>query len=499
MSSKDTNIQRGYQHTKNLWEKTHSANTDQCNEYIDLSIASDISLDPSLARKKLDNFPQLSEFEVVRHYTQLSQKNFSIDAGMYPLGSCTMKYNPKINDVVAMNHKWTGLHPYTPEHLSQGALALMFELQQALVAITRLKACSLHPAAGAHGELVGVKMIRAYHDKKGQQRDVILVPDSAHGTNPASAALSGFSVRELSSNAQGVIDLEEVKAKMDDRVAGIMMTVPNTLGVFEKNICEISQFVHEQGGLVYCDGANLNALVGQVDFSKMGVDVMHINLHKTFSTPHGGGGPGAGPVVVSDRLEPFLPRPFVEKTSEGLFTWSEATDDSLGRFRTFYGNFGMLLRALCYIYAFGKEELSLISEVAVLNANYIRSKLIDYYHLPFESASLHEVVFSDKLQNKQNHVTALDIAKRLMDYGFHPPTMYFPLIVKGALMIEPTETESKTEIDRFLEAMIRIAKESQETPDLVIKAPHNVGYKRINETQAARNPILTWFDSSSVD
>ncbi|MCB0327135.1 MAG: aminomethyl-transferring glycine dehydrogenase subunit GcvPB, partial [Bdellovibrionales bacterium] len=480
-----------------LLEKTHSQNHEMYNEYTDVSVSEEPKIDPSMLRQSFEGFPQLSEFEVVRHYTQLSQKNFSIDAGMYPLGSCTMKYNPKINDLVASDDRWTQLHPYTPEHLSQGALSLMYLLQEALVAITKLRACSLHPAAGAHGELVGVKMIRAYHEKMNQKRDVILVPDSAHGTNPASAALSGFSVRELKSNAQGFIDLEEVRSKLDERVAGIMMTVPNTLGVFEQNIRDISSLMHDHGALVYCDGANLNALVGQVDFSKMGVDVMHINLHKTFSTPHGGGGPGAGPVVVSERLESFLPKPLVIKNADGSYGLEQSRESSVGRYRSFYGNFGMLLRALCYIYAFGCEKISMISEVAVLNANYIRSQLLEYYHLPYQTATLHEVVFNDKIQNKESGVTTLDLAKRLMDFGFHPPTMYFPLVVHGALMIEPTETEPKTQIDEFIAAMIEIAKESKESPEKVKSAPHNVGFSRLDETRAARKPILTWFEENS--
>lgn len=493
MSTEMKEIQRGYQHVPTLLEDTHHGREISPNEFVLHCQDTFVEFPKELDRGTIENFPQLSEFEVVRHYTRLSQLNHSIDGGFYPLGSCTMKYNPKINDAVAAMPGFSLLHPYIPEQYAQGALALMYDLQEALKDITGLAAASLHPAAGAHGELVGVKMIHAYHRHKGEkQRKVILVPDSAHGTNPASAALCGFSVRELKSNSMGFIDVEEVEKQMDDTVAAIMITVPNTLGIFEKNIVEISKLVHDRGGLVYCDGANLNALVGQIDFAKMGVDVMHINLHKTFSTPHGGGGPGAGPVVVSTRLENFLPTPLIRRNKEEKYYLDENIPLSVGKFRAFYGNFGMLVRALCYIYAFGKEKISQISEVAVLNANYVKEKLKPYYHLPYPTETLHEAVFSDKFQNKEQHVTTMDIAKRLMDFGFHPPTVYFPLIVRGALMIEPTESESKMELDRFVEAMKIIAKEAQENPEKVKSAPHQVGVKRMDETLAARNPILTW-------
>lgn len=493
MSIEMKEIQRAYHHVPTLLEDTHHGREISPNEFVTPCKDTYVDFPVELDRGSIENFPQLSEFEVVRHYTRLSQLNHSIDGGFYPLGSCTMKYNPKINDAVAAMPGFSLLHPYIPERFAQGALALMFDLQEALKEITGLAASSLHPAAGAHGELVGVKMIHAYHRHKGdKQRKIILVPDSAHGTNPASAALCGFQVRELKSNPLGFIDIEEVEKKMDETVAAIMVTVPNTLGIFEKNIVEISNLVHERGGLVYCDGANLNALVGQIDFAKMGVDVMHINLHKTFSTPHGGGGPGAGPVVVSSRLEHFLPTPLVRFNKEGKYTLDESIPLSVGKFRAFYGNFGMLVRALCYIYAFGRDKISQISEVAVLNANYVKEKLKPYYHLPYPTETLHEAVFTDKIQNKEQHVTTMDIAKRLMDFGFHPPTVYFPLIVRGALMIEPTESESKLELDRFIEAMKIIAKEAQENPEIVRTAPHQVGVKRMDETLAARNPILTW-------
>ena len=486
-------IQRTYQHVPNLLEETHHGREITPNEFVAPNPDLQAMFPKEFDRGQIKNFPQLSEFEVVRHYTRLSQLNHSIDGGFYPLGSCTMKYNPKVNDAVAALSGFSMIHPYIPERFAQGALELMFDLQEALKEITGLAAVSLHPAAGAHGELVGVKMIHAYHRQRGdKQRNIILVPDSAHGTNPASAALSGFKVRELKSNTQGFIDVEEIEKKMDDTVAAIMITVPNTLGIFEKNIFEIAQLVHDRGGLVYCDGANLNALVGQVDFAKMGVDVMHINLHKTFSTPHGGGGPGAGPVAVSTRLENFLPTPLIRKNKDGQYVLDESIPYSVGKFRAFYGNFGMLVRALCYISAFGRDKISQISEVAVLNANYIKQKLKPYFHLPYSTETLHEVVFSDKIQNKEQHVTTMDMAKRLMDFGYHPPTVYFPLIVPGALMIEPTESESKHELDNFIEAMKTIAKEAQENPEKVKSAPHRVGIKRMDETWAARNPILTW-------
>lgn len=492
-------IQRSYEVVPDLLESSHSQKSKESNGYTCTGSIDDVAkiLPKKLLRDQIENFPQLSEPEVVRHFTKLSQLNFGIDGGSYPLGSCTMKYNPKVNDLVASEEGFASLHPYTPEEFSQGALEVMYSLNQALVLITGMKACSLHPAAGAQGELIGVKMIHAYHQKAGNKnRNTIIVPDSAHGTNPASAALCELKVRQVKSSAKGIIEVSELKKAMDDSVAALMITVPNTLGIFEENIVEISQLVHERGGLVYCDGANLNALVGQVDFQAMGVDVMHLNLHKTFSTPHGGGGPGAGPVVVSEKLVDFLPVPIVRKKNDGTYILDECVPHTVGRFRSFHGNFGMLVRALCYIYAFGSEHISQISEVAVLNANYIKKKLREHYHLPFDSPTLHEVVFSDKWQDKENHVTTLDIAKRLMDFGIHPPTIYFPLVVRGALMIEPTETESKYDLDRFVQAMGRIAEEAKKTPQKVKESPHNLGIKRLDETKAARNPILTWNPSS---
>jgi glycine dehydrogenase subunit 2 len=486
-------IQRNYHEVADLLQTSHNTQP-EANGYIRPVADSEIqgAIPEEFTRTKIENFPQLSEIEVVRHFTKLSQLNFGIDSGSYPLGSCTMKYNPKINDTVASMSGFSKLHPYAPTPHTQGALEVMYKLQQALVSITGMKACSLHPAAGAQGELVGVKMIHAYHKRNGQKkRNSVIIPDSAHGTNPASAALSALQVKQLKSNEHGTLSLEEVEKGMDETVAALMITVPNTLGIFEENILEISNLVHERGGLVYCDGANLNALVGRVDFGKMGVDVMHINLHKTFSTPHGGGGPGGGPVVVSDKLVSYLPTPIVRE-KEGQYFLDDKIPYSVGKFRAFYGNFGMLVRALCYIYAYGNESLTEMSGTSVLNANYVKAKLKGIYHLPYDRPSFHEAVFTDKFQQKENHVTTLDIAKRLMDYGIHPPTIYFPLIVRGAMMIEPTESESKEELDRMVEAFVQIAKEAKETPEKVLKAPHKTGIKRVDETYAARNPVLTW-------
>ncbi|MCB1198750.1 MAG: aminomethyl-transferring glycine dehydrogenase subunit GcvPB [Deltaproteobacteria bacterium] len=489
--SKVKEVQRAQHHVPDLLKATHATTAANANEYLPNADA-EKAPKPSWARQSIPNFPQLSEFEVVRHFTKLSQLNHSIDGGMYPLGSCTMKYNPRINEEVAAMPRFSHMHPYLPQQNVQGTLEVMYLLQQALMDITGMKGCSLHPAAGAQGELAGVKMIRKYHDEKGQtQKKVILVPDSAHGTNPATAALSGFSVKTLNSNADGIITLDEIKDKMDETVAGLMITVPNTLGIFEKEIKEIAGFLHAHDALLYCDGANLNAMVGQVHILNMGVDVMHINLHKTFSTPHGGGGPGSGPVVVSDRLLPYMPNPQVIKKQDGTYALADV-EKSIGKYRGFYGNFGMFIRALCYIYAFGRNKLSDISETAVLNANYIKHHLRDFYDLPYTSRTLHEAVFSDKLQQKQNKVKTMDIAKRLMDFGYHPPTVYFPLVVDGALMIEPTESESKAELDRFIATMQQIAQEAKEDPDKVKTAPHRTGIKRLDETLAARKPVLTW-------
>ena len=449
------------------------------------------SLDNDLVRDGLDGFPELSEVDVVRHFTRLSTWNYGVDSGFYPLGSCTMKYNPKINEVACRHPRLTGLHPKVPVPLAQGALELMYELQQDLAEISGFAAVTLQPAAGAHGERAGMLMIRASHEAQGRKRTKVLIPDTAHGTNPATAALCGYDVVPIASD--GVLRAEEVRAHMDGDVAGLMVTNPNTLGLFESEIKQICDIVHESGGLVYCDGANLNALMGIARPGDMGIDVMHFNLHKTFSTPHGGGGPGAGAVGVTAGLEPFLPTPMVDKTKQG-FVLDYDRPQSIGRLRSFFGNFGVMVRAWAYIRSMGGEGLKRASELAVLNANYIRARLEPVFHLPYQTRSLHEVVFSD--QDLAGGCHTLDLAKRLIDYGYHPPTVYFPLVVKGAIMIEPTETESMEILDEFCDAMIAIAREAEENPELVLSAPRNTRTRRMDETRAARQPCLCWREIS---
>lgn len=440
-----------------------------------------------LVREEIADFPQLSEIDVVRHYTRLSTWNYGVDSGFYPLGSCTMKYNPKINELVARLPGFAQLHPAVPDVLGQGALQLMYELQEALCEVSGFPAMTLQPSAGAHGEFAGMLMIHAWHQARGNKRHKVLIPDTAHGTNPATAALCGYEVVPIASD--GVLSLEAVAAAMDDEVAALMVTNPNTLGLFEANIREICDLVHERGGLVYCDGANLNALMGVCRPGDIGIDVMHFNLHKTFATPHGGGGPGAGPVGVCEKLEPFLPVPVIEKSKEG---YALVTDrpQSIGRLRAFASQFGILVRAYAYLRAMGGEGLKKATELAVLNANYIRARLEGVYQLPYKERSLHEVVFSDA--ELPNDCHTLDVAKRLLDYGFHPPTIYFPLVVHGALMIEPTETESLQALDEFCDALIAIAKEAADNPELLHQAPVNARTRRLDETQAARKPKLKW-------
>jgi len=441
-------------------------------------------LDETLAGDGPD-IPDLSEVDVVRHYTRLSQWNFGVDTGMYPLGSCTMKYNPKINEKQAALRGFAKGHPLLPIELSQGALELMYRLERYLAEITGMDAVTLQPAAGAHGELAGMLLIHAYHTARRSRRSKIIVPDTAHGTNPASAALCGFSSVAVPSNEAGVVSPETVAAVMDEETAGIMITNPNTLGLFEENIRKIAEIVHAKGGLVYGDGANMNAVMGIVQMGKIGFDVMHLNLHKTFSTPHGGGGPGSGPVCVREFLAPFLPVPRVIHR-EGMYELSEDFPESIGRLHAFHGNVGVMIKAFCYIMSMGSEGLKRASQFAVLNANYIKENLKGSLHLPYDRGCMHECVFSDKFQ-EGNKVTTLDMAKRLMDYGFHPPTVYFPLVVHGAMMIEPTETESKEDIDRFIEAIRTIAAED---PELLREAPGRPKLRRLDETAAARNPRL---------
>jgi len=445
---------------------------------------------PHLLRKELEGFPQLSEVEVVRHFTRLSQWNYGVESGFYPLGSCTMKYNPRVNEEVAKMNGFIHIHPYQPESLTQGILKLMYELAGLLAEITGMDHATLQPAAGAHGELTGMMMIKAALKGRGERRTKVLVPDTAHGTNCSTSTIASFQMVEIKSNERGVIDPEKVAEHMDDEVAAIMVTNPNTLGLFEENLTEIAEIVHRKGGFVYCDGANLNALMGIVKLGDLGVDVVHLNLHKTFSTPHGGGGPGAGPVAIKKELAPYLPAPVIEKVGD-IYRFNYDRPQSIGKMKAFYGNFGVLLKAYAYILSMGSEGLRKASEMAVLNANYLMKRLRGYYYLPYDRPCMHECVFTDRFQERY-HISTLDIAKRLIDYGYHPPTIYFPLVVKGALMMEPTETESKEEVDRFIETMITIAKEAEEDPDLLRQAPRRVKVRRLDEVLAARKPRLKW-------
>ncbi len=446
-------------------------------------------LGASSVRSEIAGFPEVSEVEVIRHFTRLSTWNYAIDLGMYPLGSCTMKYNPRINEAVARLEGLAFAHPYQPESLSQGAMEVVLKLEEALCEITGLDAVTLQPAAGAHGELTGILLVRAYLEAQGNSRKKILVPDSAHGTNPATAGIAGYAVENVPSNDQGMIDLAELEKRVTEDVAALMVTNPNTLGVFEENIVEAARILHAKGAMVYMDGANMNALVGITRPGDFGVDVMHINLHKTFSTPHGGGGPGGGP-AIKKHLEPFLPVPRLKKMGDAL-AWDYDIPQSIGKVRAFYGNHGVLVRALAYILAHGGPGLRNATMDAVLNANYIRHKLSPYFDLPYKRPNMHEVVFSDDLQAKKGVRTG-DMAKRLIDYGFHPYTVSFPLIVHGALMIEPTETESKQELDLFIDAMISIAKEVEEEPEKLTGAPHDTRTSRVDEVTAARKPIVRW-------
>lgn len=448
-----------------------------------------------LRNDDLAGLPEVSEVDVVRHFTRLSTWNYAVDMGMYPLGSCTMKYNPKINERVSRFDGFASAHPYTPDELSQGNLRLIRELEVTLGEITGLPAVSLQPAAGAQGEMSGLMVIRRCLESRGNPRKIVLVPDSAHGTNPASAAICGYEVKTIKSNENGSVDLDNLREVVNQDVAALMLTNPSTLGMFEEHIVEVCQILHEAGGLVYMDGANMNALVGVTRPGDMGVDVIHLNLHKTFSTPHGGGGPGSGPICVTSELEPYLPFPrIVEETdATGLKTLRLDFNRpmSIGRVRAFHGNYSVLVRALCYILSLGPDGLREATETAVLNANYIAHHLKDDYEIAYHGKPLHEVIFSDKLQQKYG-VHTLDIAKRLIDYGFHPMTIYFPLVVHGAIMIEPTESEGREEIDLFIDAMRSIAKEARENPDLVKNAPHNTRISRLDEAAAARKPVLRW-------
>jgi glycine dehydrogenase subunit 2 len=456
----------------------------------------------------LEGMPEVSEVDVVRHFTRISTWNYSIDQGLYPLGSCTMKYNSRLNEKVARIPGFANLHPLAPEAETQGALQVIYELQQHLAEITGLPGISLQPAAGAHGEMTGVMIIRAFIDARdgegaAAKRRTMLIPDSAHGTNPASAHLSGFKVKTIRSTTEGLTDLDHLRELCGHGdVAGLMLTNPNTLGLFEKNIKEICRIVHEAGGLVYMDGANMNALVGVARPGDMGVDIIHLNLHKTFSTPHGGGGPGSGPCCCSKELEPFLPVPRISRTgipagpsSQNNEAYSYRLDydrpQSIGRVKAFLGNYGMMLRALAYTLTHGCDGLREATEAAVLNARYIAHGMAADYEKPFDGDPMHEVVFTDKRQSRKG-VHTLDIAKRLIDYGFHPMTIYFPLIVPGAMLIEPTESVGHQELDQFIDAMRSIAREAVETPELVLNAPHSTRIGRLDEAAAARKPVLRW-------
>jgi len=448
-------------------------------------------LPSDLLRKELPELPEVSELDVVRHYTNLSSKNFGVDTGFYPLGSCTMKYNPKINEEIAAMPEFTALHPLQDEESAQGALELYYNLQKALANIAGLAEFTLNPYAGAHGELTGLMVMRQYHMSRGDlKRTKVIVPDSAHGTNPASAMVAGLQVVEVKSKPNGSIDVEDLKPLLDDTVAGIMMTNPNTLGMFETEILDIARLVHEAGGLLYYDGANLNPMLGKVRPGDMGFDIMHINLHKTFSTPHGGGGPGSGPVGVAAHLVEHLPNPRVIKDADGHFHIGKSRD-SLGSVSSFLGNFGVMMKAYAYILSLGKENLKNVGPMATLNANYIKESLKDDYLLPIEGACKHEFVF-DGLRDKSTGVTTLNVAKRLLDYGFHAPTIYFPLLFHESMMIEPTETESKETLDEFIEVMHKVAKEAKENPELVKEAPHTTLISHPDETAAAKKPILSY-------
>ncbi|ACJ15699.1 glycine cleavage system protein P, subunit 2 [Thermococcus onnurineus NA1] len=456
----------------------------------------EIRVPEKLKRKSPLNLPELSEPEVVKHYTRLSGMNYGVDSGIYPLGSCTMKYNPKINEEIAGHPGVAYVHPYQDERTIQGALKIMWELEGWLKEITGMDRFTLQPAAGANGEFTGVMIIRAYHLDRGEtQRTEMLVPDSAHGTNPASAAMAGFKVIEIPSNENGTVDLEALENAVSERTAGLMLTNPNTLGIFEDEILEIAKIVHKAGGLLYYDGANLNAVLGKIRPGDMGFDIVHLNLHKTFSTPHGGGGPGSGPVGVKDFLKDYLPVPLVGYDEEsGRYYLDYNVPKSIGKVKELYGNFAVMVRALTYLKIMGRDGLKEASEIAVLNANYLTQKLKGTrgYELPHKELRKHEVVFSAEPMKKETGVKALDVAKRLLDFGLHAPTIYFPLIVHEALMIEPTETVSREELDAYVEALKRISEEAYSNPELVKSAPHNTAVKRVDDVLAAKRPIITW-------
>jgi glycine dehydrogenase subunit 2 len=471
-----------------IFERSRAGRTG--NDVAEEDVDAAALLSPDLVRAPIDGFPEVSEPEVLRHFLRLSQWNLGTATAFYPLGSCTMKYNPLINEAVARLGGFANLHPLTPDEHAQGALRLMWELERMLCEVCGMDAVSLQPAAGAQGELTGMKMIRAYHADRGDARSLVLIPASAHGTNPASAALCGYRVRQLEGNQIGLVSAEAVRRAMDDQVAALMITNPNTIGLFEREIVDIAAAVHERGGLVYLDGANLNALMGVAKPAHMGADVLQFNLHKTFSTPHGGGGPGAGPIGVRETLAPYLPGPRLAE-KDGRLGWTAMPPRSIGRVRSFHGNFGMLVRAYAFIKALGGDGLMQATAMAVLSANYVRARLTGTYHLAYPGVCMHECVLTDKYLEPHG-VKTLDVAKRLLDYGFHAPTIYFPLVVAGALMIEPTETESKETLDSFISAMQAIAAEARDNADLVRNAPARTPVGRLDEARAARRPVLRW-------
>lgn len=444
-----------------------------------------------LIRKKPAELPELTEPEVVRHYVNLSVKNHHVDRDFYPLGSCTMKYNPKINDVLAALPGFAGIHPDQPVETVQGALHIIYELEQMLLKITGMSRATLQPSAGSQGEFVGILMMKKYHEKKGEDRKYIIIPETAHGTNPASVILGGYETRQVKSDDRGRVDIADLKSKLDKGAAGMMLTQPNTLGLFEDNILEISKMVHDAGGLMYMDGANLNALIGLCRPVDMGFDITHINLHKTFSTPHGGGGPGAGPIAVVDHLVPFLPRPMVKKDKDDNYDWDFNLPESIGRVHSYFGNFGILVRAYVYISMLGESGLKEMTRNAIINANYLKAKLSEKYDIPFSEGTMHEFVASGARQ-KARGVKVLDIAKALLDYGFHAPTIYFPMNVPEAMMIEPTESESKETLDRFADAMLEIDRLIDSDPELIRNAPSKTPVTRLDETKANREPDLRW-------
>src|SRR3989338_4574940 len=447
---------------------------------------------PDLLRKEL-SLPERTELDVIRHFTRLSQKNFSVDPHFYPLASCTIKYNPKVNEDIARLPGFAGAHPLQAAAQSQGILELLYNFEKYMCAIFGFDAFTLQPAAGAHGELTALMMMKAYHRDMGQAASVkVVIPDSSHGTNPASVAMVGFTPVVIKSNGRGNINVDELKKAVGEDTAGLMLTNPNTLGLFDEHILEVAEIVHKSGGLLYYDGANANANLGICRPADLGFDVAHFNLHKTFSTPHGGGGPGSGPVGVTKKLEPFLPIPRVVKEGDHYKLLSTNYDKSIGRVHSLHGNIGVIIKAYAYILSLGAEGLKKVSEKAVENANYMMNKLKEHYYLPYDRQCQHEFVISAKWQKEKYGIKALDIAKSLIDYGFHPPTIYFPLIVEESLMIEPTESESQETLDAFCEAMIKIAKECETDPELVKSAPHDTPVRRLDETKAAREPVLSW-------